>query len=109
MKKNLLFVVPLIAVAVLLFLFRATGIGVHIAVSAVGLVLLVAYTLATKKAWKIPALEILLRVCYAIALITGVVLLNVHDVAVLSIVHKIGAVLFAILLLVCEAHKEIKK
>lgn len=49
MKKNLLFVIPMIAVAVLLFLLRATGMKVHIAVSVIGLVLLIAYTVATKK------------------------------------------------------------
>ena len=53
MKKNLLFIIPMIIVAVLLFMLRATGMGVHIAVSVVGIILLVAYALATKKEWKI--------------------------------------------------------
>ena len=109
MKKNLLFVIPMIAVAVLLFLLRATGMKVHIAVSVIGLVLLIAYTLATKKQWRNPALEIVMRVCYGIALITGVILINVHGIAVISIIHKISAVLFAILLIVCEIHKAIRK
>ena len=109
MKKNLLFVIPMILVAVLLFMLRATGMKVHIAVSVVGLLILASYTLATKKEWRNPALEILQRVCYGIALITGVVLMNVHGIAVVSIVHKISAVLFAILLIVCEIHKAIKK
>ena len=47
MKKKLLFLIPLLIVAVLLFMLRATGVKVHIAVSVVGLVLIVAYTLAT--------------------------------------------------------------
>ena len=109
MKKKLLFLIPMIIVAVLLFMLRATGMTAHIAVSVVGLVLLIAYTVATKKEWKIPALEILQRVCYAIALITGVVLMNVHGIAALSIVHKISAVLFAVLMIVCEIQKIIKK
>ena len=109
MKKKLLFLIPMIVVAVLLFMLRATGMKVHIAVSVVGLALLVAYTLATKKEWKSPALEILQRVCYGIALITGVVLMNVHGIAAISVIHKIGAVLFAILLIVCEIQKIIKK
>ena len=109
MKKKLLFLIPLLIVAVLLFMLRATGVKVHIAVSVVGLVLLVVYTLATKKEWRNPALEILQRVFYAIALITGVVLMNVHGIAVVSIVHKISAVLFAILLIDVEIHKAIKK
>ena len=109
MKKKLLFLIPMIIVAVLLFMLRATGMTAHIAVSVVGLVLLIAYTVATKKEWKNPALEILQRVCYAIALITGVVLMNVHGIAAISIIHKISAVLFAVLLVATEIHKAIKK
>lgn len=109
MKKKVLFLIPMLIVAVLLFMLRATGMKVHIAVSVVGLALLIAYTVATKKEWKCPALEILQRVCYGIALITGVVLMNVHGITAVSVVHKIGAVLFVILLLVAEIHKAIKK
>ena len=109
MKKKVLFLVPMLIVAVLLFMLRATGMKVHIGVSLVGLVLLVTYTLATKKEWRNPALEIIKRVFYAIALITGVVLMNVHGIAAVSIIHKISAVLFVILLVVTEIHKAIKK
>ena len=109
MKKNLLFVIPMIIVAVLLFMLRATGMGVHIAVSVVGLILLVAYALATKKEWKIPVLEVLERVFYAVALITGVVLMNVHGVAAVSVIHKISAVLFVVLFAIAEIHKAVKK
>jgi hypothetical protein len=49
MKKNLLFTIPMIIVAVLLFMLRATGIKVHIALSVLGLVILLLYALATKK------------------------------------------------------------
>ena len=109
MKKNLLFLVPMVIIAVLLFMLRATGMTAHIIVSVIGLLLLVGYTLSTKKQWKIPALEILFRVFYAIALITGVVLMNVHGIAFISVVHKAGAALFAVLLIVTEIHKAIKK
>ena len=109
MKKKLLFLIPMIIVAVLLFMLRATGMTAHIAVSVVGLVLLIAYTVATKKEWKNPLLEILQRVCYGIALITGVVLMNVHGIDAISIIHKISAVLFILFLAVTEAHKLIKK
>ncbi len=109
MKKKVLFLIPMIVVVVLLFMLHATGMKVHIAVSLVGLLLLVAYTLATKKEWRNPGLEMLQRVCYAIALITGVVLMNVHGIVAISIIHKISAVLFAILLIVCEIQKVIKK
>ena len=109
MKKNILFLIPMLLVVVALFLLRATGMTAHIAVSVVGLVLLIAYTVATKKEWKSPALEILQRVCYGIALITGVVLMNVHGIPAVSIIHKISAVLFVILLADVEIHKAIKK
>ena len=109
MKKKLLFLIPMIIVAVLLFMLRATGMTAHIAVSVVGLVLLIAYTIAIKKEWKNPALEILGRVCYGIALITGALLMNVHGIAAISIIHKISAVLFVILLICVEIHKAIKK
>ena len=109
MKKNILFLIPMLLVVVALFLLRATGMTAHIAVSVVGLVLLIAYTVATKKEWKNPALEILQRVFYGVALITGVVLMNVHGIAAISIIHKISAVLFAVLLVATEIHKAIKK
>ena len=109
MKKNLLFIIPMIVVAVLLFMLRATGMKVHIALSVIGLVLLIVYTLLAKKEWRNPALEILQRVCYAIALITGVVLMNVHGIATIPIIHKISAVLFVILLIVCEIQKVVRK
>ena len=109
MKKNILFLIPMLLVVVALFLLRATGMTAHIAVSVVGLVLLIAYTVATKKEWRNPALEILQRVCYGITLITGVVLMNVHGIAAISIIHKISAVLFVIILADVEIHKAIKK
>ena len=109
MKKKLLFLIPMIIAMVLLFMLCATGMTAHIAVSVVGLVLLIAYTVATKKEWKNPALEILQRVCYGIAVITGVILMNVHGIAAISIIHKISAVLFVILLVDVEIHKAIKK
>ena len=109
MKKNLLFLIPMIVVTALLFMLRATGMKVHIAVSLVGFLILIAYTIKTKKEWKNPLLEILQRVCYGIALITGALLMNVHGVLAISIVHKISAVLFVVLLIVAEIHKAIKK
>ena len=109
MKKKLLFLIPMLISAVLLFMLRATGMKVHIALSVAGVVILVAYTLTTKKEWKCPVLEILERVCYAVALLTGVALANVHDIVAVSIVHKISAVLFGILLIVCEIQKIVKK
>ena len=109
MKKKLLFLIPMIIATVLLFMLRATGMKVHIAVSVIALALLIAYTVATKKEWKIPALEIICRVCYGIAIVTGVVLMNVHGVVAVTIIHRITAFLFIGSLVGAEVHKAIKK
>ena len=100
MKKDLIFAPILLAIGVLLFLLRVTGMTAHIAVSVIGIVVLAAYTVTTKKTWKIPALEILMRAFYGIALITGIVIMNVHGIVALAIVHKACAALFVILLAV---------
>ena len=105
MKKDLIFVPILLLVFALLALLSVTGMAVHIGVSVAGVLALGAYTSLTKKTWKIPALEIIMRVCYGIALITGVVLMNVSGIAALAIVHKVAAVLFAVLLVVLFVHK----
>ena len=109
MKKDLVFAPIMLAIGVLLFLLRATGMTAHIIISVLGLVTLVVYAIATKKQWKIPALEVLMRVFYGIALITGIVLMKVHGVAVLGIVHKACAALFALLLVVLFVHKLVAK
>lgn len=100
MKKDFIFAPILLAVGILLFLLRVTGMTAHIAVSVIGIVVLAAYTVTTKKTWKIPALEILMRAFYGIALITGIVIMNVHGVVALAIIHKACAALFVILLAV---------
>ena len=105
MKKDLIFAPILLLVGAALFLLRFTGMPVHIAISVIGAIALAAYTVLAKKEWKIPALEIVMRAFYGIALITGVVMMNVHGVAALSVVHKVCAVLFMVLLIVLLAHK----
>ena len=100
MKKDLIFAPVLLAIGILLFLLRATGMAAHIAISVVGVLVLIAYTRATVKSWKIPALEVIMRACYGIALISGIVLKVIHGIAVLPIVHKVSAALFLVLFLV---------
>ena len=109
MKKNALFLVPIIVITALIFMLRATGMKVHIIASLAGLLALIAYTLATKKQWKCPAFEISLRVFYATALITGISLMGGNGTVAVSVIHKISAVLFAILLIACEIEKAVKK
>ena len=98
MKKDLIFAPAMLLIGILLFLLRATGMTAHIAISIVGILVLIAYTVMTKKDWKIPAFEVIMRACYGLALITGIVLMKVHGVAALGIVHKAAAVLFVVLL-----------
>lgn len=97
MKKNIIFSALIMLATIALFMLKITKMPVHIGVSIVGLALLVIFTILTRKSWKTPALEILSRVFYLVALITGIVLMNVHSIAALSIVHKVSAALFAVL------------
>ena len=109
MKKDLIFTPILLVIGFLLFLLKATGMTAHIAVSVIGIVVLAAYTVTTKKTWKIPALEILMRAFYGIALITGGVILKVSYIPAVAIVHKLGAALFLVLLVGLFVHKRIAK
>ena len=105
MKKDLIFAPIMLLVGVALFLLRFTGMSAHIAISVVGILVLAAYTVATKKEWKIPALEIIMRAFYGIALITGIVIMNVTGIAALAIIHKMSAILFMALIIVLLSHK----
>ena len=105
MKKDVIFAPILFILGVLLFMLKFTGLTAHIVVSALGIVVLVAYSVLTKKEWKIPALEIVMRAFYGIALITGVIIMNVHGILALAIIHKVCATLFLALLIVLLAHK----
>ena len=105
MKKDLIFAPLMLLVGVALFLLRFTGMPAHIAISVVGILVLAAYTVATKKEWKIPALEISMRAFYGIALITGIVIMNVHGIVALAIIHKVSAVLFTALIITLLSYK----
>lgn len=100
MNKNRFFLISMIVVSALLFLLRMTGLTVHIAVSVLGLAIMIPITVMTRKEWKIPALEVIMRVMYLVAIVTGGVLMKVHGVAALGIVHKIAAAAFVVLLMV---------
>ena len=105
MKKDLIFIPTMLLIGVLLFLLKATGMTAHIVISIVGILVLIVYTVLTKKEWKIPALEIFMRAFYGIALITGIVIMNVHGIIALTIIHKVSAVLFMALIIVLLVSK----
>ena len=108
MKKDLIFAPILLVIGILFGLLKVTGMTAHIVISVVGAVALVAYTVLTKKEWKIPALEIGMRASYGIALITGIVL-KIKYVAIIGIFHKIFAGLFLVALIVLFLQKLISK
>ena len=105
MKKDLIFAPIMLLIGVLLFLLRATGMTAHIVISVIGVLALIAYTVLTKKEWKFPALEILMRAFYGVALITGIVIMNVHGIVALAVIHKVSAVLFMALIIVLLTRK----
>ena len=105
MKKDLIFAPAMLLIGVLLFLLRTTGMTAHIAISVIGLLVLIVYAVLTKKDWKLPALEIIMRAFYGIALITGIVIMNLHGIAALAITHKASAALFMVLIIVLLIHK----
>ena len=71
----------------------------------VGVATLIAYSVLTKKDWRIPPAEILMRVFYGIALITGIVMMSLSGVAAVAVAHKVCASLFALLLVALTVHK----
>ena len=109
MKKDLIFASVLLVIGALLCLLRVTGMTGHIAISVIGIVALAVYTVLTKKEWKIPALEIIMRAFYGIALITGIVIMNVHGIVALNIIHKVSALLFMALIIVVLVQKATSK
>jgi hypothetical protein len=105
MKKDLIFAPIMLVIGALLFLLKATGMAAHIAIAVIGVFVLVAYTSLTKKSWKIPALEIIMRAFYGVALITGPIVMKLKDIAALKIAHKASAALFVVLLIALFVHK----
>ena len=107
--KNKVFFFLMLAVSILLFLLRVTGMTAHIALSVVGIIALVAFAVMNKKEWKTPALEILLRVLFAVAVITGIVILKAAAGHAVAIVHKASAAAFVVMLLALYVPKLCKK
>ena len=107
--KNKVFFFLMLAISVLLFMLRLTGMGAHIALSVAGIVILVAFAVMNKKEWTKPAFEILLRVLFAVAVITGIVILKAAAGPAVAIVHKASAAAFAVMLAVLYLPKLCKK
>ena len=108
MKKDFIFAPALIVIGVALFTLRFTGMTAHIIVSVLGVLALIAYTVLTKSDWKIPALEIAMRVSYGLALISGIVL-KISYISALGMAHKVLGALFVVLLIVTFVQKLVTK
>ena len=109
MKKDLIFAPILLVIGAALLFLKLTGMSAHIAISIVGVIVLAVYTVLAKKEWKIIPLEIIMRAFYGIALITGIIIMNLHGIVALAIIHKASALLFIVLLIVLLAHKAFAK
>ena len=109
MNKNRFFMISMLIINMLLSMMRITGLIPHIIVSVIGLTIMILLTIQTKSEWKKPALEILMRTLYLVAIISGGMLMKIHGVSVLGFVHKISSLLFLILLLILYIPKWNKK
>ena len=107
--KNKVFFFLMLAVSILLFLLRMTGMTAHIALSVAGIAALVAFAVIGKKDWTKPALEILMRVFFAVAVISGIVILKAAAVPAVAIAHKASAAAFVVVLLITYLPKLCKK
>lgn len=105
MKKDFIFAPIMLVIGVLLFLFKLTGFTAHVIISVVGIVVLAVYTITTRKQWVLPALEIVMRAFYLLALVTGVAVMNVHGMTSIEIFHKVSAALFVVMLVALFAIK----
>ena len=108
MKKDLLFVSPMVIITIVLFMLKLTRLPAHIVLSVLGVAILIAYTIIMKKEWKLPKIEIFTRAMYGIAFITGVIVMNVEGILVISIIHKISAALFVFAFIGLFIYKLIK-
>ena len=104
MKKDFIFAPIMLVLGALLFLLRFTGMPIHIIISVIGVLVLAAYAILTKKDWKIPALEIGMRAMYGLALISGIVI-KINYFSALSIIHKLCAALFVLALIALFVYK----
>ena len=84
MKKNLILLISMVIVSVLLFLLRYTGLVPHIVVSVIGLVLMISLTVKNTKSWKIPALEVIMRIAYFVAIVTGGLIMKIQNSSIIN-------------------------
>ena len=104
MKKDLIFTPIMLIIGVLLFLLSKTGLLAHMIISVLGIIVLIAYTIVSKKTWKNVKLEIIMRAFYGIAFISGVVI-KIKSIQAVAIIHKACGALFVLMLIVLLVYK----
>lgn len=109
MKKNAIFFALMLIVSAVLFMWKTVGTPVHIAAAVAGIAILVVSAVMTKKQWKHPVGEILMRVLFAVAVVTGILVLRIAGVPAIAIVHKISAAAFVLTFMVTYVLKFVKK
>ena len=103
MIGTILYTIIMLTISVLLFALKFTGMKIHIILGIGACVITIIYTLLIKRKLKESTkknivIEVLMRVFLALALITGFLLKPFGGIVVISIIHKISAIVFVILL-----------
>ena len=111
MNKHLVFTLSMLVGSILLFLLRLTKMPIHIAVSVLMLAGIILFTVKTAKKWgkKEKIAQIAMRLCFGLALLSGILLMTPIAFAALGIIHKLCAVLFVILLIAANVKKAFVK
>lgn len=114
MIKTILYTLSMIIISILLFALKFTGMRIHIGLGIVACIITIIYTLSIRNKLKeyprkTIMTEVAMRVFLGVALITGFLLRPFGTLVVISIIHKISAVLFVILLLVINIKKIVNK
>ena len=107
---TILYTIFMITVSILLFALKLTGMKIHIALGVGACIITIIYTLVIRKkltecSKKSIVTEVLMRAFLAIALITGFLLKPFGAFVVISIIHKMSAVVFVALLLLINIKK----
>lgn len=110
MIKTILYTIFMIIISALLFLLKITGMKLHIALGILALIITIIYTLLIRKnlkeySKKSLVMEIVTRICLAMALISGFLVQPFRTILAISIIHKIAAIVFTMLLLVININK----
>ncbi len=99
--KSIIFILLAIATAAACLLMYTT-MKVHIIAAAAATLLLIVFTVLDAKSWKMVTTDILSRLCFLTALVTGVLMnQDIMNTVRVAVIHRTTALLFAALILIC--------